>query len=93
MNLFSFVRQCVTKVELLETITLIPANDITSYLTFFVKEGKAAVFINAEQNSTSCVHGDERARNVHTKRFSFTRICVHVNESKHLKVVLRCYLR
>ena len=36
------------------------------------------------QGSTNCAHGDERARNVHAKRFSRAQNYVHVNQSKHL---------
>ena len=45
------------------------------------------------QGSTNCAHSDGLAYNVHAKRFSCARIYVNVNQSKHLKVVLRCYLR
>ena len=45
------------------------------------------------QGSTNCIHGDKLARNMHAKRFSGARIYEHVNQSKHLKLVLQCYLR
>ena len=38
----------------------------------------------ASQDSINCAHGDERARNVHTERFSQALTYLHVNESKHL---------
>ena len=60
--------------------------------TGFVRFLYTAMFEQV-QGSTNCAHGDERAYNVHGKRFSRARIYVHVNQSKHLKVVLRCYLR
>ena len=36
-----------------------------------------------QHGSTNCAHGDERARNVHVKRFSRAQNYVHVNHSKH----------
>ena len=35
------------------------------------------------QGSRNCTHGDERAPNVHAKRFLRARNYVHVNQSKH----------
>ena len=40
-------------------------------------------FFTCIQGSTNCAHGDERARNVHVKRFSRAGNYVHVNQSKY----------
>ena len=45
------------------------------------------------QGSTNCVQAHHRARNVHENSFLCARIYLHVNQSKHFKVALRCYLR
>ena len=36
------------------------------------------------QGSTNCAYSDERARNVHIKRFLHAQNYVHINQSKHL---------
>ena len=38
----------------------------------------------SNQSSTNCANSDERARNLHTKRFSRAGNYVHANQSKHL---------
>ena len=43
------------------------------------------------QGLTNCMHSDKRAYKVHPKRFTW--IYVHANQSKHIKVVLRYYLK
>ena len=35
------------------------------------------------QGSTNCMHGDERACNMHIKRFLHAQNYVHINQSKH----------
>ena len=35
------------------------------------------------RGSTKCAYGDERARDVHARRFLRARNYVHVNQSKH----------
>ena len=48
---------------------------------------------NHPQGLTNCMHGDKCAHNVHAKRFLRAQNYMHVNQSKHLKVALQCYLR
>ena len=60
---------------------------------FYVFQGKLETFLEVYQDSRNCAHGDERARNVHVKRFSRARNYVHVNQSKHFQLVLQRYLR
>ena len=43
------------------------------------------------QGSTNCAHDDEHARNVDSKRILCARKYVHVNQSKHLSVVLNVF--
>ena len=40
--------------------------------------------IKTQQGSTNCAHGDERARNVHAKKFLCAQNYVHVNQPKQL---------
>ena len=37
-----------------------------------------------QQGLTNCTYGDERAYNVHAKRFLRARNYTHINRSKHL---------
>ena len=45
------------------------------------------------QGPANCAHGNSLARNEDAKKLSRARNYVHVNRSKHLQVVLRCYLK
>ena len=48
------------------------------------KNQQNSVHQQKKQGSTNWTHGDERAHNVHAKKFSHARIYVHINQSKHL---------
>ena len=53
-----------------------------------IKKNPLLVF---RQVSIICADADECVRNVHAKTFLRARNYVHINQSKHLVVVLRCY--
>ena len=40
------------------------------------------------QGLTNCAHSDERAHNVHAKRFSRARNYIHVNQSKSYNQII-----